>query len=417
MVLKRDKRTYREILTTEGYIRYNRYRLYAVNEVGYEDSVDRCRQLYGTSSVYPLDMFLGIDKTPFKMTVDMALRIAKIGASTSSYEEASRRLMEDFELTMSDDTIRKVVDYVSKIVLEDDIIRSKETVKDYDLKNVRAAKRGRRPNNGFTLYVQADGAMLNTRITEANAREKGAKKDVSSWKENKLGVVFRSDDLIELSDKDDDGRTIYRIGKRGYICSTQGVDTFRERLLWLMIENGLYDASDVVLISDGAPWLRRTREILFPYATQILDLYHLKENVMSFGQYIYNNKKSEYYPWWIEVCNQLEEGDWKKVLSRREIAEYDQEKDTPPGIVNIYSYIWKNRDAINYPTYRSKGYFVGSGAVESGNKTVMQERMKLAGMKWIVENAESLLALRSKIKSEKWDEIVVPLVRKSYRNA
>ena len=57
---------------------------------------------------------------------------------------------------------------------------------------------------------------------------------------------------------------------------------------------------------------------------------------------------------------------------------------------------------------------MGSGAIESGNKTVMQERLKLSGMKWMVGKAESLLALRAKLKSNLWDEKVVPLVRANY---
>ena len=355
MVLKRDKRTSREILTTEGYIRFKRYRLYAINDDGHKDSVEKCKQIYGGTSFFPLDMFLGIDNIPFKMTVNMALRVAKIGASSSSYEAASKRLMEDFEIKISDDTIRKVVDYVSKKVLEDDIRCTEEVIKDYDYKNARAARRGRRPKDGFVLYVQADGAMFNTRAPKATSNVADKKKGSSSWKENKLGVVFRSDDLIELKELDDTGKPVYRIGKRGYICSTQGVEVFRERLLWLMIENGLQDASAVVMISDGAPWLRKMRERLFPYATQILDLFHLKENVMAFGQHIFNNKKAEYYPWWKDVCEQLENGKWKDVLSRKEIAEYRDDKATPPGVVNIYNYIWNNRDSIDYPTYKENG--------------------------------------------------------------
>ena len=414
MVLKRDKRTSREILTTEGYIRFKRYRLYAVNADDHKDSVERCKQIYGGTSFFPLDMFLGIDNAPFKMTVDMALRVAKIGASSPSYEAASKRLMEDFEIKLSDDTIRKVVDYVSQKVLEDDVSRTEEAIKDYDYKKARAARRGRRPKDGFILYVQADGAMFNTRTSKAAADDADKKREPSSWKENKLGVVFRSDDLIELKEHDETGKPMYRIGKRGYICSTRGVEVFRERLLWLMLENGLQDASAVVMISDGAPWLRKMRELLFPYATQILDLFHLKENVMAFGQHIFNNKKAEYYPWWKEVCEQLENGQWNEVLNRSEIAVYRDDKATPPGVVNIYNYIWNNRDFIDYPTYKEKGYFVGSGAIESGNKTVMQERLKLSGMKWIVDNAEALLALRSKIKSETWEDKVVPLIRKQY---
>ena len=188
MILKRDKRCTREILTTEGKLRYNRYRLYAVNDDNHKDSVERCKKLYGSTSVYPLDMYLGIDRIPFKMTVDMALRVAKIGATASSYEEASQRLFEDFELKLSDDSIRKIVDFVSGIVLKEDIRLTESAVKDYKIEDMRSARRGRRPNNGYILYVQADGAMFNTRYDPA----KDSKKEQSSWKENKLGLVFRT---------------------------------------------------------------------------------------------------------------------------------------------------------------------------------------------------------------------------------
>ena len=408
MILKRDKRCTREILTTEGKLRYNRYRLYAVNDDNHKDSVESCKKLYGSTSVYPLDMYLGIDRIPFKMTVDMALRVAKIGATASSYEEASQRLFEDFELKLSDDSIRKIVDFVSGIVLKEDIRLTESAVKDYKIEDMRSARRGRRPNNGYILYVQADGAMFNTRYDPA----KDSKKEQSSWKENKLGLVFRSDELRKVVNKDNE--ISYRLGDREYICTTQGIDVFRNRLLMILLRNGLKDASNVVMISDGAVWLRKMKEQLFPYATQILDLFHLKENVMAFAQFIFHNEKSKYTPWWHEVCNELENGEWRKVLDREEIRAYKKEKDTPAGVVNIYKYVYNNREFINYPEYKSKGYFVGSGAIESGNKTVMQERLKLAGMKWKLDNAEALLALRAKLKGKLWDEMVVPLVKDNY---
>ena len=82
--------------------------------------------------------------------------------------------------------------------------------------------------------------------------------------------------------------------------------------------------------------------------------------------------------------------------------------------MNLQHYIYNNREAIEYPTYREKGFFVGSGAIESGNKSVLQKRLKLVGMRWYMTSAESLLALRSKMKSDTWESEVVPLVRKQY---
>ena len=200
--------------------------------------------------------------------------------------------------------------------------------------------------------------------------------------ENKLGIVFRSDELTDTGEKDEDGNSIMRLGRREYVGTTRGVEEFREHLVSTMLKNGTKEASAIVLISDGAPWIRRTREQYFPNAFQILDLFHLKENVMKFAQYLFNDDKSKYYPWWKAACKLLEDGKWRDVLKQSEVAEYKSAKDTPRGVPNLYQYIWNNRDIIDYPTYKARGFFVGSGAIENGHKTVMQERIKLAGMRW-----------------------------------
>lgn len=60
--------------------------------------------------------------------------------------------------------------------------------------------------------------------------------------------------------------------------------------------------------------------------------------------------------------------------------------------------------------YRERGYFVGSGIIESGHKIVLQVRLDGAGMRWNVPTARYVLALREKIKSEKWESDVVLFV-------
>ena len=413
MLLSRDKRSKRSILTTEGNQSYTRYRLFAVNSDEYPESVATCKRLYGGTSVYPLDMYLGVDRLPFKVTVDAALRIARYGATSTSYKEAASRLKEAFGYELSDNQVREVTDYIGDIILTDDIQGKNDRLGSYDYKATRIAKRGRRPKDGFVLYCEVDGAMFNTRKSKEEAEEL-RKAGKSNWMENKLGIVFRSDELKDTGEKDEDGNPIMRLGRREYIGTTWGVDEFRERLVSLMLKNGMMDASDVVLLSDGAPWIRRTREQYFLNATQILDLFHLKENVMKFAQFLFGNNDSKYYPWWKSACKLLEDGKWRDLLKQPEVAEYRSAKDTPRGVPNLYQYIWNNRDIIDYPTYRAKGYFVGSGAIESGHKTVMQERIKLAGMRWYQDAAEKLLALRAKLRSGLWESEVVPLVRREY---
>lgn len=418
MVLRRDKKTVRTILTTEGYQEYSRYRMFAANTPEFPDSVNRCVAYYDSSTVYPMDIFLGVDKLPFRVSADEALRIAKIGATSSSYKAAAERIKEDFEVCISDNQVREIVDYIGEIILENDIQCTQEVISSYDVTSLRISKRGRKPKDGFVLYCQADGAMFNTRKERSSDETTTECNKSSTYKENKLGMVFRDTDLVETGKYDENGEPVYRLGRREYIATTKGVDVFRERLVYLLMKNGMADANDIVLISDGASWIRKTREKYFPKATQILDLFHLKENIMSFSQYIFKNNPDEYIPWWKEVCKQVEEGRWEDVLSKPEVAIYkdkdSEENKLRDGVVNLYRYIWNNRDCIDYPTYKAKGYFVGSGAIESGNKSILQARLKLSGMMWYLDSAEMLLSLRSKLKSDLWEREVVPLVHLEY---
>lgn len=412
-MLSRDKRISRTILTTEGNQSFTRYRLFAVSNGDYPESVEICKRIFGATSVYPLDIYMGIDNLPFKVTVDAALRIARYGATSTSYMEAVSRLKESFGYSLSDNQVREITDYIGDIVLAEDIRQKEQRLASYHPKAMRIARRGRRPKDGFILYCEVDGAMFNTRRSkeETEALRKAGK---SNWMENKLGIVFRSDELRDTGEKDDDGNSILRLGKREYVGTTKGVEEFRERLASTLLKNGMEEASAIVLISDGAPWIRRTREQYFPKATQILDLFHLKENVMKFAQYLFGNDKSKYYPWWKAACKLLEDGKWRDLLNQSDVAEYKSTKDTPGGVPNLYQYIWNNRDIIDYPTYMAKGYFVGSGAIESGHKTVMQGRIKLAGMRWYQDSAEKLMSLRTKLRSNLWESEVVPLVRTEY---
>ena len=59
-------------------------------------------------------------------------------------------------------------------------------------------------------------------------------------------------------------------------------------------------------------------------------------------------------------------------------------------------------------------FTIGSGVIESGNRYVMQERLKLPGMRWDVDAAQKVLALKCKYDSGLWQSLVVPLVYKEY---
>jgi len=60
---------------------------------------------------------------------------------------------------------------------------------------------------------------------------------------------------------------------------------------------------------------------------------------------------------------------------------------------------------MDYPSYRAKGWMIGSGPVEAACKQVVGQRMKGSGMRWGETGADAVCHLRALFRSEKgqWD--------------
>lgn len=61
---------------------------------------------------------------------------------------------------------------------------------------------------------------------------------------------------------------------------------------------------------------------------------------------------------------------------------------------------------MDYPSYREKGWLIGSGPVEAACKQVVGQRLKGTGMRWGEAGADGVCHLRALFRSEKgqWDD-------------
>ena len=71
---------------------------------------------------------------------------------------------------------------------------------------------------------------------------------------------------------------------------------------------------------------------------------------------------------------------------------------------------------LQYPTFRAAGYPIGSGIVESANTVVVEDRLKGSGMHWAPQHVDPLLALRTIVCADRWDE-AWPQIRARLRDA
>lgn len=382
MTLRNDKKTIRKILTTQGLLTINRTILRPADEKSmaqlYEETNAQC--------VVPMDIELGIDTLPFKMTRAMMCEVAFWAQNQSSYKSAETILKKTNGDGVTAATIRLVTDCIGKIVFDADTNEANMRYKQLINMDYTKEKKG-------ILYIQTDGAALNTRVKDNNG---------STWRENKLGMVFSSDNIQTTINKK--GEKVSIIRKKEYTSYVGSVDEFKKYLFACAVRNGYGRYQTTVIISDGATWIRNMSDELFPDAVQILDLYHLCENIYEYAKSVFKNDEAKYIPWAESLIKQFKNSETSEALAK--IKPYSKRK-LPKNVVNLYTYVQNNINKIDYKTYIEKGYYIGSGAIESGNKVVLQKRLKLAGMRWNDLNAQYLLTLRAKFESGLWTESVV----------
>ena len=328
-----------------------------------------------------MDEYLGIDKFPFKASIRAMIKIAFWGQNQSSFKKATEIIKRVHNINISPNNVLKITEYIGKIVY------------DYNYNNAlkiwnnRANLEMSVTTKKATLYIQADGAAVNTRIEDENG---------STWRENKLGILFSDDDMYKRKNKSN------IINHKEYVSYIGSVDTFRILVFAKAVELKYWEYENIVFISDGATWLRNMISELFPEAIQILDKFHLIENIYNYGKFVLNDNTKKVENFKDKIIDFCYSNEYNLII--KELNKYKEIK-LPQTVCNLPVYLKNNKDKIDYSTYERNGWFVGSGAIESSNKTVVQLRLKQAGMRWSVDGANYIIALRCMVESEHWNEI------------
>jgi hypothetical protein len=373
------------VTTLVGKVNYERMALIPSDDL----SKANLAKLGGCKHVYPLDEALGLSQLPFKLTLPVMLEIANECTKSESYQDAEENLYEKFKINVNDDTMRQVTNTVGTIVFNNDMAFAEGIWHNYNSGALTL------PNStdDHILYLEIDGAMLPTR----NSKDKG-----TVYKENKLGMAFSSDNFHNWIDKH--GEPQHTILKREYTAYVGDSEIFTKLMLALAIRNGYGKYKHTVLISDGATWIRNLKSLIFPDAQQILDFYHLKEHITDYAKEIFNLDEKKYLPWSKQVSDLFKKGSSEMAFSIIDKTKYGRNRNS---CEKLRQYLENNKDNIDYGTYRAKGYFIGSGAIESSNKTVLQRRLKFASTRWNLDSGQAVVSLMSKKRSGLWNDDVI----------
>jgi hypothetical protein len=243
-----------------------------------------------------------------------------------------------------------------------------------------------------TFYLELDGTGLPMR-KEALTGRVGRQADGSArTREAKLGVVFTQHKVTE------EGEPVRDPKSCTYVGTTGGADEVATRLRCECRRRGIATAGEVVALGDGAAWIwERIRQIT-PQAVCILDFFHASEHLQALARALDGPD---------EIAVERRCVRWRDALKQSRLQDVLDEavRDRPrsgvrrAATMEEIGYFENNRSRMDYRRYREKGWFIGSGVVEAGCKSVIGSRMKQSGMFWSEAGGEAMLGLRCVYKS------------------
>jgi Uncharacterised protein family (UPF0236) len=311
---------------------------------------------------YPLDRFLNLPEEG-ELTSEMEKRVLDF-AVNDVYGECAARWNLHYQQPISENLLRRVIARVGAQCEAADHGQLQE-----ELKPAEAAAE--------VLVVETDGSLLPIRGPEP-------------WKEAKVGVIYRHD------------REANRPVKQSarYVAVVNGLGEFAPVLEEALHVEKIDEVPLVVWVGDGAPCNWTLADQLAPDAVQILDWHHAVQHAVDCGKVLLD-EDSPYLPLWQKRAEALLAEAPDAIIAELMECVPEAEKrrrnkaDALQALDDLVRYYRGNSHRMKYRQLRAEGLPIGSGAVESAHRHVLQTRMKRAGQRWAMRNARRMARLRA----------------------
>jgi hypothetical protein len=160
---------------------------------------------------------------------------------------------------------------------------------------------------------------------------------------------------------------------------------------------GVAQVHDLIAITDGGNGLEEAlQRHLSEDVTTILDWYHAAEHLCDFAKVWHAHDEATRTHWQTQAKDVLYEQGGEALLTYLQALALPPEASAPTReeLRKLIGYFTNNRHRTDYPTYRRKGWDIGSGPTEAGCK-IIGERLKGSGMRWVEDGAVTVACLRA----------------------
>lgn len=279
------------------------------------------------------------------------------------------------------------------------------------------------PGRQVQRVVNDLGSQASAWMRTRPPQQRSTPVEVLNIQADMTGIPMRPEELKGIKGKQPDGSAKTRQIKTGcvftqsldangepqrdpfsttYLTKFCDVTDFGTLLRSEAMKRGYANARKTVFIGDGAEWIWNIANDCFKDAVQIVDFYHAGEHLHALCQLLESDEsksKALFADWRKRLLN----NGLSKLLLETEKRADSLDQNRRKQINTEINYLKKNAPRMTYKTFRSKGYFIGSGAVEGACRHIVAQRAKLSGMRWLYSGADNVLAFRSIIKSGLFD--------------
>jgi hypothetical protein len=227
-----------------------------------------------------------------------------------------------------------------------------------------------------------------------------------AWHELKVGRVAPLGP--KTCEDPQDGDRHYVLGPSCYVAGLETCDEFWPRLAREAVRAGLGRwVTRVVVLADGAEWIwkQARTQLALPgvEVIEILDFYHASEHLAQAATAVYGGQSEVGKQWLEHQCHALRHEGVAPVLAAL-AALQPQDAAGVDEVRKVRAYVVEHTARMDYPAFRAQLFPLGSGAIESTVKNLMQQRQVLAGMRWTREGAHVVVNLRALHRSAgRWE--------------
>jgi hypothetical protein len=349
-----------------------------------------------------------VDQTQQLITLGVVEVACRLAIDSGSFQRAAGNLLRTAGLSISEESLRRLVEQEGKLVLEAQRYEQLEL----DFAAADCTTR-RRPDGQETtrVYLGMDGVMVPV-ITQAEKdKRRGWAKERRKHLPRRKGVHRRP--LPRLKPGVDQRYKEFKIitlydqeHKHRYVRATSKDREEAGKVLARgAAELRLRKAQEKVAVADGADWIWNQVDRCVPYVDgKVLDFYHLSEHVHAARRVIFGEEDEGGKAWAGQVLHVVRhegyEPLWSMLSQKRvEVARSKAKREAMDGLMQ---YVAERRGLLNYPQCDQKGWDVGSGSTES-MCGAMTRRLKLRGMRWDRDNAEAMMALEAVEQMDGWN--------------